>query len=235
MKTSLRTIELNGAVYTYELNLGGVKNLNMRLKSDGTIRVSAPYHTGIQEIERFIRKYSERILKSKKNLEDKALKPTFPVDFTTGELFMMYGKIYMIETVVSSETKVELRGNILRIEGKNKTDFKKLFEKYRKDELSSVIEPMCLKLEPYFASKGCLTPAFRYKCVKSKWGSCNVKTGEILFSLRLFEVPQYLIYYVVVHEFCHLVVPNHSAEFYRYVTMFMPDYKKRVKLLRQYA
>lgn len=41
------------------------------------------------------------------------------------------------------------------------------------------------------------------------------------------------IEYVVVHEFTHFLQPNHSKNFYMQMTMFMPDWLERKKLLEK--
>ncbi len=67
---------------------------------------------------------------------------------------------------------------------------------------------------------------------KRKFGSCNSK-GVIRFAYRLMLYPEAAREYVIVHELAHLVHMNHSRDFYRLVEKFMPDYKARVKLLKQ--
>jgi hypothetical protein len=38
---------------------------------------------------------------------------------------------------------------------------------------------------------------------------------------------------VVVHEFTHFIHPNHSKQFWDFVTMMMPDWKERKAELNQ--
>ena len=52
---------------------------------------------------------------------------------------------------------------------------------------------------------------FRY--MKTKWGSCS-KKGGINFNLMLKYLPRPLIRYVVFHETMHLLIPNHSKNFW---------------------
>lgn len=59
------------------------------------------------------------------------------------------------------------------------------------------------------------------------WGSCLPKKLIITLNKQLLEAPRNCIEYVVVHELCHLVHPNHSKQFYTFLTMFMPDWKER--------
>ena len=67
---------------------------------------------------------------------------------------------------------------------------------------------------------------------KKRFGSCNGK-NSICFSYYLMLYPKDAIDYVVVHELAHIKHHNHSKEFYNYISIFMPDYKQREKLLRQ--
>ncbi len=53
----------------------------------------------------------------------------------------------------------------------------------------------------------------RIKALKSKWGSCTVR-GDLNLSLFLMRLPDHLIDYVVLHELCHTVHLNHSANFH---------------------
>lgn len=72
---------------------------------------------------------------------------------------------------------------------------------------------------------------FRYN--QRRWGSCNAQIASLNFNILLMMVPLVLIDYVVVHELCHLLEPNHSNRFWRKVAAIMPDYKTRQQALRQ--
>ena len=66
---------------------------------------------------------------------------------------------------------------------------------------------------------------------KTRFGSCSCR-GSISFSYRLMLYPKEAIEYVVLHEACHLVFMNHSADFYKLIEKYMPDYKSRARLLK---
>ena len=53
----------------------------------------------------------------------------------------------------------------------------------------------------------------RVRDARTRWGSC---TGEknISLSLYVMRLPDHLIDYVLLHELCHTVVPNHGPDFY---------------------
>ncbi len=66
---------------------------------------------------------------------------------------------------------------------------------------------------------------------KTRFGSCSSK-GNISYSYRLMLYPEEAIDYVVVHELAHLLEMNHSPRFYAIVSKYLPDYKRRAKLLK---
>ena len=47
-----------------------------------------------------------------------------------------------------------------------------------------------------------------------RWGSCSVGSGDIRISMRLVDVPDWVLDHVIVHELAHLVVPDHSDSFH---------------------
>ena len=59
---------------------------------------------------------------------------------------------------------------------------------------------------------------FRYNRVaiknnSSNWGSCST-LRNINLNMNLVKLPQELMDYVIAHELCHLVYPNHSQRFH---------------------
>lgn len=71
-----------------------------------------------------------------------------------------------------------------------------------------------------------------FKYNKSNWGSCS-KAGNINISTRLLFAPENVLEYVSVHELAHLIEHNHSDRFWKLVEKAMPDYKERIKWLKE--
>ena len=52
------------------------------------------------------------------------------------------------------------------------------------------------------------------------------------FALQLYNMPPAAQIYVVVHEYCHFLQPNHSPAFWAEVEKLLPDWKERRALLK---
>ena len=94
---------------------------------------------------------------------------------------------------------------------------------------------LCGRYFPLFAADcpGGTMPAVAVRQMRTRWGSCSLKTGRLCFSLRLLTMPLPAQEYVVVHEFCHFAHPDHSPAFWAAVAAVLPDYQARRALLRQ--
>lgn len=89
-----------------------------------------------------------------------------------------------------------------------------------------------LLLDRWSKTMGMEYRGFRIKAMKSKWGSCNVRTHVLTFNLYLVQWPEECIEYVVVHELAHLSVPNHSADFYAVLDYYYPRWKECRRTMR---
>lgn len=69
----------------------------------------------------------------------------------------------------------------------------------------------------------------------SRWGSCT-REGNISLSLYLAALPDELIEFVCIHELCHTIHHNHSAEFHALVNLHTGGREKELqKRLKMYA
>ncbi len=73
---------------------------------------------------------------------------------------------------------------------------------------------------------GAHASGFSVREMKTRWGSCNARTGHLNFNLRLLDMPDDCLNYVVVHELCHLWEPNHSKAFWARVEQAFPDWRR---------
>ncbi len=84
-----------------------------------------------------------------------------------------------------------------------------------------------------YAKEMSVSPAgIRITNAKGRFGSCSGK-NRLCFSWRVLLYPDAAIHYVVVHELAHIVHKNHGRDFYALIAEVLPDYKERVKLLRE--
>jgi len=69
---------------------------------------------------------------------------------------------------------------------------------------------------------------------RTVWGSCSPRR-TLSFNWRLVLAPLEVLDYVVVHELCHLRVPNHSRRFWALVERQRPRWRDQRDWLRVYG
>jgi predicted metal-dependent hydrolase len=69
---------------------------------------------------------------------------------------------------------------------------------------------------------------------RTLWGSCSPR-GTLSFNWRLVLAPLQVLDYVVVHELCHLRIPNHSRSFWTLVGRHRPEWRDQRAWLREHG
>lgn len=77
-------------------------------------------------------------------------------------------------------------------------------------------------------------PPFKLSNAATRWGSCNAR-GELRFNWRLIKAPLDEIDYVVAHELAHIKHLDHSAAFWRVVSVLYPEYQASRAALRKHG
>ena len=69
---------------------------------------------------------------------------------------------------------------------------------------------------------------------RTLWGSCSPR-GTLSFNWRLVLAPLDVLEYVVVHELCHLRIPNHSRRYWDLVERHRPHWRRQRDWLREHG
>ena len=98
----------------------------------------------------------------------------------------------------------------------------KLLTAWYAQEVKSAALALVDKWEPVLGVKAGRLSAQK---MKSKWGSCNVRNGNIRLNSELAKFPKGALEHVMVHELVHLLEPSHSKRFYSLMDEFLPNWK----------
>ena len=227
-------IVLEGDSLSYELCRKRVKNINLRIRADGTVFVSANTWVTQTQIESFLRKKSEWILRAQARFRASAADTLPPPQYVSGEPFYLLGRKYTLRVCQGKHNSVAEEGNWLILAVTDPSRFalkKRVLEEYRDAVCSDTMKRLCMAVYPIFADYGIPFPTIRFRKMRARWGSCRPKEGVLTFNKRLGAYPISCMEYVVIHEFVHFLHPDHSVRFYERLGAWMPDWKERKALL----
>ena len=69
---------------------------------------------------------------------------------------------------------------------------------------------------------------------KTVWGTCHPQKNQIILNRKLVMLPKECIEAIIIHEFCHFGSIRHDKKFYDVMSKYLPDWKEKNKLLREY-
>ena len=156
------------------------------------------------------------------------------VQYISGENVTLLGRNLRIQIVKDKEEFVASDGIYVFIHVRRPDYYnrkKNLLNAWLNDQCSTIFTEIMEQTAKRFAGYGVTMPELRLRNMISRWGSCQKEKNMISLNRRLIEAPKNCIEYVVVHEFCHLIHPNHSKQFYALLQVMQPDWKESKDLL----
>ncbi len=235
--SKIRQAECDKGVVEYIFTRKPVKNINLRIKPNGKIYVSANKQVPIYYIDNFIREKQNYIIATlEKFKENQSHVSTYSRNYLSGDEFDILGKTLQLKVIEGIEESVRSDKKVIFLTVKNKHDVnrkEKIMNMWLKEMQENIFRDICRETYKVFRKYGIKYPNIKIRKMTSRWGSCRPQKGNITLNSRLIEVPRSCIEYVVFHEFAHLIHPNHSKEFYDFLTSLMPDWKDRKKELNK--
>ena len=230
----LRTVETDGNAISYTLERKPVKNINLRIRPDNCVYVSAPKDVVAKMVDAFVVEKSAYILRALKKFKDRNRESTLENNFVNGETVKFLGRNLRLKVKNASRSKVESDESYVTLYVKDVQDAdlkKRVLETWLRKKCKDEITAICKKVYPQVKKYGVAFPEIQLREMVSRWGSCSPKKGFMTFNTALIAMPVSCIEYVVTHEFTHFLYPNHSKKFYQQLATFMPDWEERKKRL----
>lgn len=196
------------------INQKQVKNLTFKLTGEEEITVSAPANMDITFIKKIVRVNRDKI---DRLIEEDKERVTYdnPCDFS---YIYLFGE--KIPVVKCREKSHLFEGKFyLNIEKDPLLEIEKLYretlEKYIPEKIKSFGDRINIYPTEVKTRKMC-----------SRWGTCYQDRKLIILNIFLSKREKNEIDYVIAHEMAHLLVPNHSKDFYALLQKIMPEYRE---------
>ncbi|MGE1061940.1 SprT family zinc-dependent metalloprotease [Megasphaera paucivorans] len=228
------TFDNTAILYTWEKK--NIKNINLRIRPDETVYVSSPSHISQTRIEIFLTLHKHFILRALYQLrQQKRLHPV--ISLKSKDVIYLLGNKMIVQVNRSQSNLISIENNILQIKTTRPDDWeykRSLYHKFLHQTASQHLPPIIKQSLKLVRPYGITPPQFRQRLMKSRWGSCIPCKQIITLNTYLTVMPNDCTEYVILHELCHLLHPNHSSQFYGLIEKIMPDWKKRKKAMLLY-
>ena len=207
-KITKRQLDIGSYVISYELERKAVKNINLRIRSNETIYVSANPHIPQNRIDAFLIDQRNFILRSLKQIRHygQAHRQCVLVD---GSALCIAGKTVTLAVFPGKPSRMWIKNDILYMTAPadDSTSGLRLYRRFLAAEAAILFPQSLQRMHRLIAPYGVSVPAV---------------------------MPETCIDQVVLHELCHLIHPNHSTSFYALLTHLMPDWKTRRQSMEHY-
>lgn len=198
------------------------------------LQVRVPEHVGDERVAAFLQRKRPWI--RSKVAEIRLLPPHRNKELVSGESFPYLGRHYRLKIQEGHQVGVCLSGGYLKatIRPSEQGEHREArIQQYLQNWYRSrALEHLQEKANRYAQQIGVTPTGVSVRNFKSRWGSCD-KKGQMVFNWNIIKAPHAVTDYVVVHELCHLIHPNHSKEFWQLVGRHAPNYAEHRQWLKE--
>ncbi len=224
-------VTLENKVFNVEIQRKRIKNIYLKIKKENELIVSAHPLVPLFQIENFLLSKKEWIIEANERVKKKS--SLNENKGTRNQKIQYLGEIKDLEIVASSKPALKVEPSRIVLYIKDISKAQVTFENLAKKELKKYCDQYQNQFNLIMDDYHLPHPTVSFRKMVSKWGSCIPKKAKITMNVNLIYMPLECLYYVLLHEYSHMIVPNHSKRFYDLIEMYMPDYKRFRKMLRE--
>ena len=218
------------------LHSNKLKSVKIVVEFEHGVEVTAPAGMSDQAVEQVLQQKGRWIMEKLDAIASIEAPPPRK-EFVSGEKFLYVGRQYTLvvserverrpllvmrnstfEATVPPEMKIWDRQNTIR----------ELFRAWYKQQAEAKLTE---QVHTYADRLNLQPTETKIMEMDRRWGSCTPR-GAVHLNWRLIMAPIQIIDYLVVHELCHLSIPEHSPKFWNQVGSIIADYEERREWLR---
>ena len=216
-----RIIQVGNIKIKYTLIIKNVKNINMHIEKTGEIIVSCNQYVPVNKVDEFVASKCKWLVDKVNEIHRKQ-------SILNDQNYYLYlGKRYKIEIVQSYTSGCKIIGSNFVIYKKENDEIEKIIQNFEKQQC---IQLMSKKMKDAYEMMSLdynlQLPSLKIRNMDTRWGSCMPRKNQITLNSKLIHYDEKFMDYVILHEYAHLIQPNHSKAFYQVIEKYMPDYKK---------
>ncbi|MCU0105385.1 M48 family metallopeptidase [Acholeplasma vituli] len=213
-------IEKDGKQLPYIIISKPIKNAYFRVKNNQIVVTKGP-RIPLQVIEKRLDDYFDHFYKliEGKKVDDQQI--------------ALFGQHYDLEWVIGHPFNYEVKDTI-RIWIPNQELKEKALQTFYGQQLKNLLDSLDSWLVEALKPFNLSPLPTKIKYLKSKFGSCHTRKKEITMNAYLAKLEPIYTKYVLLHEYAHLIVPNHQKPFYDVLDLMMPGHKTIQKALRKH-
>lgn len=221
----------DGSEIQYELTRKAVRNINLRVKEDGTLRISASSRVSVKRIEDFIISEQDFINRAIARLNARSKEAEIGSD-----CLRWLGREYPVRVIASSRECAVLEQQEIRVFTRfsDAEHIQQLLRVFLSENFTALCRELNDEVRAALTSRGIDPPPtlVTIKDMKSRWGSCTWTKGHISINSRLAAYPRETVLSVFWHEYAHYWHHDHSPRFYAFLEKHYPEYRKWNSLLK---
>lgn len=203
------------------------KTLAISVLPDGALELIAPAEAPIEAI---LPRVTKRLawIKSQRRafFEMNATRPA--LRYVNGATHRYLGRQYRLKVTRGAPPEVSLRGGYFHISlpKMEEDEVKAALSQWYRRQSRQQFERRVQAWADWCHNRRLPPPTLRLRQMSKRWGSA-LRDGTIYLNPDLIRAPSSCIDYVITHEVCHLMHPNHGRHFWALLSQLMPDWKKR--------
>ena len=208
----------------YEVKFSKRKSLGIKVYPTGDVEVLAPIDTSSEAIEQRVLRRAQWIVRQQnyfKELGERSPEKRF----ISGESHYYLGRQFLLRVEEGKPNSVRYKGRYFEVictpTRKAKKLMKAWYKSHAKIKFAEFAEPIIARFEKY----GVAPSSLYIQEMENRWGSCTPK-GKIILNTQLIRAPRPCIEYVITHELCHLLHPDHTKAFWELLQKEMPDWER---------
>ena len=202
-----------------------IKNVHLSVHPpDGRVTLAAPTETRLEVARAYAISKLGWIREQQEKLRNQSRETTR--QYVERESHYLWGRRYLL-SLEYRDAKPSVRLDHKKITmtvrpGSTREKREQVMQDWHRSLLHDAVPPI---IDRWEEKLGVSVRAYYLQRMKTQWGSCNHKAGNIRLNTELVKKPKDLLEYVVVHEMTHLLEPTHNDRFIGILNEVYPSWR----------